>query len=91
MDWPAIEQTLREVARVLTLGGQLLIVGLEPGLWGRISMPSSMHGGYWGTAQWSRWRETPRAAGVEIVESWRRPATVSLLATVRPGAGSARR
>ncbi len=70
----------------------MLIVGLEPDLWVRLSIPSSMHGGYWGTAQnQARWRDTLGAAGFEILESGRRPATVYLLAAVREGAGSARR
>jgi hypothetical protein len=76
------------VARVLKPGGQLLIVGLEPDLWVRLSIPSSMHGGYWGTAQHqSRWRDTLGAAGFLIVESGRRPATVYLLAAVRERVG----
>ena len=84
LDWPGIEQTLREVARVLKPGGQFLIVGLEPDAWVRLAIPASIHGGYWGTAQnQARWREALDSAGFELTESGLRPATMYLLARTR--------
>ena len=84
LDWPGIEQTLREVARVLKPGGQFLIVGLEPDAWVRLAIPASIHGGYWGTAQnQARWREALDSAGFELTETGLRPATMYLLARTR--------
>lgn len=84
LDWPGIEQTLSEVARVLKPGGQFLIVGLEPDAWVRLAIPASIHGGYWGTAQnQSRWREALNRAGLDLTETGVRPATIYLLASVR--------
>lgn len=81
LDWPGIRQTLHEIARVLRPGGQLLIAGLNPDLWVRLAIPSSMHGGYWGTAQnLQRWREELAGAGFEVDEAGTQPATVYLLA-----------
>lgn len=81
LDWPGIRQTLHEVERVLRPGGQLLIVGLNPDVWVRMAIPSSIHGGYWGTAQnMQRWRNELQDAGFTVDEAGTQPATVYLLA-----------
>jgi ubiquinone/menaquinone biosynthesis C-methylase UbiE len=82
--WPDIEQTMRETSRVLRAGGQFLIVSLNADAWVRIAIPTSIHGGFWGSSpNRQRWRDTLTRAGFEVVEIGTAPATVYFLARRR--------
>lgn len=82
--WADIDQSLRETARVLKPGGQLLIVSLNPDVWVRIAIPTSLHGGFWGQAQnASRWNEALARAGFDVTETGSRAATYYVLAARR--------
>jgi SAM-dependent methyltransferase len=83
LPWDGIAQALRETARVLRPGGQLLIVSLNSDAWVKVAMPWSIHGhGFWSSTQnQRRWREALDAAGFTLVEQGTRPATVYFLAT----------
>ncbi|MGC4082237.1 MAG: class I SAM-dependent methyltransferase [Vicinamibacterales bacterium] len=84
LGWDGIATSLRETARVLKPGGELLIVGLNPDLWVRLAIPSSIHGGYWGTGQdRQRWIRVLDAAGFDVIDAGTRPATTYLLARLR--------
>jgi len=80
-----IDRALRESARVLKPGAQLLIVSLNPDMWVRVAMPPSLHGhGYWGhSPDRQRWRDRLTTAGFEVADVGTRPATVYFLATRR--------
>lgn len=82
LSWEGIDQALRETARVLRSGGQLLIVSLNSDAWVTLAMPWSLHGhGFWSSTQNERrWREALAAAGFTLVETGRRPATIYFLA-----------
>ena len=82
LSWDDIAQALKETARVLRPGGQLLIVSLESDAWVKVAMPWAIHGhGFWGTSQQqARWRAALEAASFRIVESGTAPATRYVLA-----------
>jgi SAM-dependent methyltransferase len=82
LPWDGIAQALRETARVLRPGGQLLIVNLNSDAWIKVAMPWAVHGhGYWSSTQGRRrWVEALERAGFSVVETGTRPATVYFLA-----------
>lgn len=83
--WADVVQTLRETARVLKGGGELLIVNLNSDAWIKVAMPWSLHGhGYWSSSQQrQRWNAALEDAGFTVVETGTRPAIVYFLARTR--------
>lgn len=90
--WADVTRTLRETARVLKAGGELLIVNLNNDAWVKVAMPWSLHGhGYWSsTQQRQRWTDALEDAGFTVVETGTRPAIVYFLARTRSSGGGPR-
>ena len=66
LPWDGIAEALRETARVLRPGGQLLIVSLNSDAWIKVAMPWSVHGhGFWSSTQSRRrWTRGARRRGL---------------------------
>jgi SAM-dependent methyltransferase len=81
-----VRRALREAARVLRPGGQMLIVNLRVDGWVRVALPVPPGHGYFGRQQdTERWRSALAEAGFEVVEQGAQPGTSYFLGQ-RPGA-----
>jgi SAM-dependent methyltransferase len=78
------QQALREAARVIRPGGQILIMNLAVDGWIRLALPSLPGHGYFGREQSAeRWRTDLAQAGFDTIEQGTQPGTVYFLAQRR--------
>jgi SAM-dependent methyltransferase len=77
-------KALREAARVLRAGGQMLIMNVRVDGWVRLALPALPGHGYFGRTQdLDRWRTALADAGFGLVEEGTQPGTVYFLAEKR--------
>jgi SAM-dependent methyltransferase len=79
-----VQRALREAARVLRPGGQILIMTLHLDGWIRVALPTLPGHGYFGREQdTDRWRTALNEAGFDVVEQGTQPGTKYFLGQKR--------
>jgi ubiquinone/menaquinone biosynthesis C-methylase UbiE len=84
-----VPRALREGARVLRPGGQILIMNVNVDGWVRVALPTPPGHGYFGSTQnVERWRMALAEAGFEVIDQGTQPGTIYFLGQKRGGSST---